>query len=1039
MKTLGKISLNLKKSYEGFTLFSPMATTTTFLIDNEGNLKKQWNAENNVFNTKFITEGPRKGQLFRSLRVSAPQSVTFGGANGLFEIRGWNNELIWQYTHNGNYDISDSFGTISRDATLHHDYAYNPENDSIFFMIWVAYTKDESINTLGRDASLINESGKNDGGLVLESIIEIEIGDVGSKEENKTPLWSWHLSDHLTTNQSNIEKIWINYYDGGDKEDIFHANALDFNIERSELMLNVRGYHEFLVIKYNPEEDDNGKIVYRWGNPTTYKSEYQVNTPTEWRILDGQHNSHWIRAGEKKGQIMTFDNDQYSQKESEVRVIIPIYNDDGTYKKNSDGVYLPTVPEFSVKLPSKIGSWFISGAQDTGSGTILACNGPYGTFTEYDLAKNLVWKYVSPFVGGPNIADQGTVPTFRSNMVFRALKYSVFESIFQRDNFLDLGKLIDYKTFPNTIGDYITKNHPKLEKIIKYGNNYDTLVNPNANCLKIPDLTNNVVNNTIDFILKAKYGDYTFSYPLSEFNGNNELPYFKKISNQLIESNKLSLSLDNETQHLNGNSYITSDVITTDELQTGTIYINKSKVSDDYWLIAPKGGTRCFLLDNNDTLLESWDGHDLTYNGEFDNRWGQSMVSYIWDKTKNYIIKSLTKKVEGININVPWIQNYSDFLGGKISNLVICDNTGSVLWSYSPPEFYDNTEEFQLFIHHDFSIGEINGEQVVFALMGKKINKETFYALGGNRNLWGTRLNNTGLIVPYIRLLKPNLTDGSTQVLWECDFFDYMFQNYNPNLPTYKQNVKATDYYLNFHPYSLGTEAAEGDYHHANAIQFNKNRNELVVSMRGTSEIVVIDYLTKKIKWRYCGAPKVQKNNPKFLGLHDIQWIDYGDEQDVFLLYNNGWGRKGDRIQASIMIIKAIYNNEYLHNKAELLLEIPIPDNTLDFKQNNGKRLCDLQGGVRQTTNGNFVITYSVIGRIIEITPTGEIVKDFINPFSGITNSIKTNLNDMNANELNIFKISLVPKSQVSDMVFTKNIDVLTAQQKQPTNNSGGY
>ena len=79
-----------------------------------------------------------------------------------------------------------------------------------------------------------------------------------------------------------------------------------------------------------------------------------------------------------------------------------------------------------------------------------------------------------------------------------------------------------------------------------------------------------------------------------------------------------------------------------------------------------------------------------------------------------------------------------------------------------------------------------------------------------------------------------------------------MFQNQNPSLSTYKSIIGINDYDLNYHPYN---NLFPEDYHHANTIDYNPTRNEIMISMRNTSEIVIIDINTNTIVWKYCGAP----------------------------------------------------------------------------------------------------------------------------------------------------------------------------------------
>ena len=65
VNTIGVINNPDLRSYDAYTLGSPMASHTTFLVDNDGNLKKQWLGTKPCMKTLLIEEGNRKGQLLR--------------------------------------------------------------------------------------------------------------------------------------------------------------------------------------------------------------------------------------------------------------------------------------------------------------------------------------------------------------------------------------------------------------------------------------------------------------------------------------------------------------------------------------------------------------------------------------------------------------------------------------------------------------------------------------------------------------------------------------------------------------------------------------------------------------------------------------------------------------------------------------------------------------------------------------------------------------------------------------------------------------
>ena len=1037
VNTIGVINNNNLKSYEAYTLGSPMACHTTFLVDNNGNLKKQWLGTKPCMKTLLIEEGVRKGQLLRlNNSVSdIPTNLTYGGAAGIIELRSWNDDLIWSYKCAGKYNITDNIGTVERDEVIHHDFAYNLENDSVFLLSWVAYTAEESINYFNRNPSLINYNGINNGGIVCERIVEIPIGN--GIQENVSPIWEWNMSNYFTTNKNEIEKIYINYYKAGDKEDIFHANSLDYNSEYKELMMSVRGYHELIVINY-----DSKNIVYRWGNPTVYLNDYLENTSSEYRILDGQHCCNWINNGEYNNKIIIFDNDQYAQTNSESRIIFPIRKEDGTYEKNTDGIYLPVAPELSMKLPNNYGSWFISGSQKLPNNNYLCNAGPYGTLLEYNQAGDLVWKYVYPFKNAPGqhsqIVEQGSIINYRDNMVFRALKYSIFLPIFQNSDFLNLGKLENYKTFPNTIGDYLDKNNQSFYNLLRFGGYENLLLNPNANCVKIPNISVNL-NNTINF----SFFDIQLNYNLSQMNNNKYLPYLKSISKDYVYQDIENIDNENLINScINGKVYSSIESIDNLDFNFGTIYRDDSKISSDYLLINTIHSSSTYLIDSKDNVLETWYGHDmLNDNGEIDNGYGNNGPPYLWDIEQKLLLIMISKRVDDPNMGVPFSRNAPEFLGGKKTSIFIKNTSGNILWRYDIPEFN------RLYAHHDIFVDEIDGDKVIFVLMNKKLTPEEWYALGALTDTWRIdNISEQGINLPYIRVIKPNLLDGTTQVIWEYDYLDNIIQTYNPNLSNYK-NVNDASYkitYIN----SLIHGRYNGDPFHVNTVSYNNIRKEIVLSFRITSEIVIIDYNTKQVVFKYCGAPSFQNtfnnsNNARFLGQHDIHWINYGSETNALLLYNNGNGiyinGATDKMDASIIILKVLFNGKYNYNKAEILFEYKFDNPEINFIYNRDY-LSDFRGGVRLASNGNFIITHSEYGYIIEVTNNKEIVKQYINPMFG--NNIKTlsTVSQDLISKNSIFKTTVYSSEQFTNINFTHNYNINSqSTNNDDTNDDIGY
>ena len=199
--------------------------------------------------------------------------------------------------------------------------------------MWELISGTEAI-ALGRDPANAPAT------LVTEAIYEIE--PVGATGGNV--VWTWRSTDHLVQNFDPLlpnfgnpsdfpERIDINFPGGADP-DWLHMNAIDYNAELDQVMVGTTNFDEFWVISRAPA--DNGKIVYRWGNPAAYGR----GTPAD-QILEGQHHPHWIPPGlPGAGNILVFNNGT-ERGFSSIDEIVPPVNPDGTYNLAAGQPYGP--------------------------------------------------------------------------------------------------------------------------------------------------------------------------------------------------------------------------------------------------------------------------------------------------------------------------------------------------------------------------------------------------------------------------------------------------------------------------------------------------------------------------------------------------------------------------------------------------------------------------------------------------------------------------------------------------------------------------
>lgn len=447
-QTLGLITHTTNSLDNGYVLFAPMTSNTTYLIDKCGRNVKTWNSTYLPGVAVYLLPN---GNL---LRTGNTNNTTFkaGGQGGIIEIIDWNNNIIWSYT------MSDSL------QCSHHDIRAMP-NGNILAIVWENKSKTESI-AQGRDSS------KAPNNLWSEKIIEIQ--PTGSTTGNI--VWEWHLWDHLVqdfditkpnfgTVSTNPQLLNINYAANDSVSDWIHLNSIDYNANLDQIMIGSHTLNEIWIIDHSTStavaathtggnSNKGGDFIYRWGNPAAYNN----GTLADQKLFK-QHNAHWIEAGlPHANQILIYNNgvNRPGGDYSTVEIITPPVSG---YNYVSTLPYLPATNNwiYNDGNPNKYYAPFVSGAQQLANGNVLLCNGPIGLLTEVDSNKNLVWKYINP-VSINGILTQNSNPN--ANPTFRCTFYPLTFSGFTGHAFLAENPIEDYNnlTLSCTYNTYLPLN-----------------------------------------------------------------------------------------------------------------------------------------------------------------------------------------------------------------------------------------------------------------------------------------------------------------------------------------------------------------------------------------------------------------------------------------------------------------------------------------------------------------------------------------------------------------------------------------------------
>jgi hypothetical protein len=391
-RTVGLMT-HVPGSSEGYVLFAPLHSKTTYLIDKCGRQVHSWTSDYTPSQSVYLLPN---GKLLRSGNDTANKLIPANG--GHIELLDWNSKRLWHYT-------------ISNDKERqHHDICPMP-NGNVLVIAYSKRSREEAL-AAGRDPATAGN------GILGEKIIEIKpIGRDSAKV-----VWQWDVWDHLVQERdstlANYGKVAkhprlfdLNHV-LSPGEDWLHFNSVTYNAALDQVMFSSHHFNEIYIIDHSTSTAQaaahsggrygrGGDLLYRWGNPATYKT----GTSAEQKLYS-QHYPHWIEKGRPDaGKILIFNNglNRPGENYSTLEIIEPPMDAKGNYLLKPDQAFGPDQSSwnYTASNPTRFFSKNISGAQRLANGNTLVCQGSTGKFFEINANKEIVWSYVCPVGATP--------------------------------------------------------------------------------------------------------------------------------------------------------------------------------------------------------------------------------------------------------------------------------------------------------------------------------------------------------------------------------------------------------------------------------------------------------------------------------------------------------------------------------------------------------------------------------------------------------------------------------------------------------------
>ena len=386
--------------------------------------------------------------------------------------------------------------------------------------------------------------------------------------------------------------------------------------------------------------------------------------------------------------------------------------------------------------------------------------------------------------------------------------------------------------------------------------------------------------------------------------------------------------------------------------QTVGLFLNTPKACNGYTLFAPKHNTVTYLIDNEGRVMHQWKS---AYEP------GQS--AYLLPN--GHLLRAGMLRVQG---------GTGGGEGGRIEEY---DWDGNLAW-----EFNHATRDYQL--HHDIKPMP-NGH--ILALMVERKSREEAIAAGFDARL----LRDEFLVPDAVVEIEPILPKGG-RIVWEWHVWDHLIQN--------TDRAKANYGDVAAHPelvdVACNGRATPAFWNHMNSLDYNPALDQIVLSARGCNEIWFLDHSTTTKEAASHTGGKHGKGgdliyrwgNPAAYGRgatrekqlvqqHDAQWIPEGSPGAGHLtIFNNGYDRGYSSIEEIVPPVDA--NGHYLSESGKAYgPEKPVwhyeAKNRTDFFSSE-------ISGAHRLPNGNTLICAGVVGHLFEVTPTGEMLWQYVNP-----------------------------------------------------------
>ncbi len=381
------------------------------------------------------------------------------------------------------------------------------------------------------------------------------------------------------------------------------------------------------------------------------------------------------------------------------------------------------------------------------------------------------------------------------------------------------------------------------------------------------------------------------------------------------------------------------------EPNLGLLFQNE-KSYPGYTLFAPNSSRNTFLIDNCGYIVHEWEGSGFP-----------ELSVYLLEDG------SLLKASRGFIEKLNW--------------------EGEQVWRFNTESFGDN--------HHD--IEPLPNGNVLVIITEYKSNSSAI-----SRGRIPNALEDEAFGVDAIYEIEPSGPTGG-KIVWKWSFWDHLIQEEDPEKPNFgsvADNPQRLD--INYNEYGFPF-----DWLHCNAVEYNAELDQIIISSRHTSELYVVDHSTTIVEsqlseggrygkggdllWRWGNDAVYNQGtaqDQKLYQHHHPTWIPDGyPDAGKITVFNNlaEFDFDGEEPFSNIHILDTEVNSDGSYSLRQ--------DGTFgpdNFFWTYGDEVLgepfwsEIESGVQPLPNGNFLATLAVGGKFVEVTRDGEVVWVYQNP-----------------------------------------------------------